>query len=39
VFCSVSLRVRPVETHPGNSGEYAEYPVTVFSITIRYFFT
>jgi hypothetical protein len=27
-----------LETHPGKSGEYAEYPVLVCSMTIRNFF-
>ena len=34
---SASSRVVPVATQPGISGEYAEYPVPVFSITIRNF--
>jgi hypothetical protein len=29
--------VRPVATQPGTSGEYAEYPVAVPSITMRHF--
>src|SRR5437867_2088633 len=38
IFCSTSLRVAPVDTQPGRSGEYAENPVDVASTTIRYFF-
>jgi hypothetical protein len=33
---STSSRVAPVATHPSRSGEYAEYPVEVYSITMRY---
>lgn len=32
------LPVRPVEIQPGKSGEYAENPVCVVSMTIKYFF-
>jgi len=28
----------PTEPHPGTSGENAEYPVSVFSTMIKYFF-
>jgi hypothetical protein len=35
---STSARVWPVAMHPGRSGEYAEYPVSVDSTTIKYFF-
>jgi hypothetical protein len=38
ILCSTSSRVRPVETHPGKSGEYTEYPVLVCSTIIRNFF-
>src|SRR5579864_4513359 len=38
MFCSISSRVLPVEMQPGKSGEYAENPVCVVSITIKYFF-
>src|SRR5437879_5436269 len=38
IFCSTSSRVVPVDTQPGRSGEYAEKPVGVASITIKYFF-
>ena len=32
----ISSFVEAVAAHPGMSGEYAEYPVAVFSITIKY---
>src|SRR5688572_19826949 len=33
---STASRVSPVETHPGMSGEYAEKPLSVSSMTMRY---
>ena len=39
MLASVSAAVRPVDTQPGTSGEYAEKPVSVFSTTIRYSIT
>jgi hypothetical protein len=38
MFFSVSDFVAPVETTPSKSGEYALYPVLVFSNTTKYFF-
>ena len=39
MFASTSRREAPVDTHPGRSGEYAENPVSVTSMTIEYRFT
>ena len=36
MMSSVSLFVEPVAIQPGKSGEYAEYPVSVFSMMMRY---
>lgn len=36
MFASTSSRVAPVDIHPRRSGEYAENPVSVFSMIIKY---
>jgi hypothetical protein len=38
MLISVSFLVFPVAIQPGKSGEYAENPVSVFSIIIKYLF-
>jgi len=38
MFFSTSAGVAPVATQPGRSGEKAEKPVPVYSMTTRYFF-
>lgn len=37
IFFAVSSLVAPVVTQPGTSGEYAENPVAVGSMTTKYF--
>jgi hypothetical protein len=39
MFLQTSSMVAPVETQPGKSGEYAENPDAVVSMTIRYLVT